>query len=95
MVTDTEKMEAVIDDAYILITDKKIASIQEILPLLEEIVKAGKKDVYKRQVNWFNVIGIIAAAAVANFLQWGIAAVNAMVVAAIFFCIGELTGANK
>ena len=43
MVTDTEKMEAVIDDAYILITDKKIASIQEILPLLEEIVKAGKK----------------------------------------------------
>ena len=38
-----EKMEAVIDDAYILITDKKIASIQEILPLLEEIVKAGKK----------------------------------------------------
>ena len=43
MVTDTEKMEAAIDDAYILITDKKIASIQEILPLLEEIVKAGKK----------------------------------------------------
>ena len=43
MVTDTEKMEAVIDDAYILITDKKISSIQEILPLLEEIVKAGKK----------------------------------------------------
>ena len=43
MVTDTEKMEAVIDDAYILITVKKIASIQEILPLLEEIVKAGKK----------------------------------------------------
>lgn len=43
MVTDTEKMEAVIDDACILITDKKIASIQEILPLLEEIVKAGKK----------------------------------------------------
>ena len=46
-------------------------------------------------VNWFNVIGIIAAAAVANFLQWGIAAVNAMVVSAIFFFIGELTGANK
>jgi len=43
MVTDTEKMEAVIDDALILITDKKIASIQEILPLLEEIVKSGKK----------------------------------------------------
>ena len=43
MVTDTDKMEAVIDDAYILITDKKISSIQEILPLLEEIVQAGKK----------------------------------------------------
>ena len=46
-------------------------------------------------VNWFNVLGMIAAAAVANFLQWGIAAVNAMVVSAIFFFIGELTGANK
>ena len=43
MVTDTEKMEAVIDAAYILITDKKIASIQEILPLLEQVVQAGKK----------------------------------------------------
>ena len=43
MVTDTEKMEAIIDDAYILITDKKIASIQEILPLLEQIVQSGKK----------------------------------------------------
>ncbi len=43
MVTDSEKMEAVIEDAYILITDKKITSIQEILPLLEEIVQAGKK----------------------------------------------------
>lgn len=43
MVTDTEKMEAVIDDAYLLITDKKISSIQEILPLLEQIVQAGKK----------------------------------------------------
>ena len=43
MVTDTDKMEAVIDDAFILITDKKIASIQEILPILEPIVKAGKK----------------------------------------------------
>ena len=40
-------------------------------------------------------VGIIAAAAVANFLHWGIAAVNAMVVSAIFFFIGELTGANK
>lgn len=43
MVTDAEKMEAVIDDAFILITDKKISNIQDILPLLEEIVKAGKK----------------------------------------------------
>ncbi|MGN0576188.1 MAG: chaperonin GroEL [Ruminococcus sp.] len=43
MVTDTDKMEAVFDDAYILITDKKISSIQEILPLLEQIVKMGKK----------------------------------------------------
>ena len=43
MVTDTDKMEAVIDDAYILITDKKIANIQEILPLLEQIVQSGKK----------------------------------------------------
>ncbi len=43
MVTDTEKMEAVIDDAFLLITDKKIASIQEVLPLLEQIVQSGKK----------------------------------------------------
>ena len=43
MVTDTEKMEAVIDDAYILITDKKISVISEILPLLEQLVQAGKK----------------------------------------------------
>ena len=43
MVTDTEKMEAVIDDAYILITDKKISSIQDLLPLLEQIVQSGKK----------------------------------------------------
>ncbi len=43
MVTDTDKMEAVVDDPYILITDKKISSIQEILPLLEQIVKTGKK----------------------------------------------------
>ncbi len=43
MITDTEKMEAVIDDAYLLITDKKISNIQEILPLLETIVKSGKK----------------------------------------------------
>ncbi|MBQ5749594.1 MAG: chaperonin GroEL, partial [Oscillospiraceae bacterium] len=43
MVTDTEKMEAVVDDPFILITDKKISSIQEILPLLEQIVKGGQK----------------------------------------------------
>ncbi len=43
MVTDTDKMEAVLDDALILITDKKISSIQEILPILEPVVKAGKK----------------------------------------------------
>ncbi len=43
MVTDTDKMEAVLDDAFLLITDKKIASIQEILPILEPVVKAGKK----------------------------------------------------
>ena len=43
MVTDTDKMEALIDDAYILITDKKISNIQDILPLLEQILQAGKK----------------------------------------------------
>ena len=43
MVTDTDKMEAVIDDALILITDKKISNIQEILPLLEQIVQAGAR----------------------------------------------------
>ena len=43
MVTDTDKMEAVLDDALLLITDKKITSIQEILPILEPVVKAGKK----------------------------------------------------
>ena len=43
MATDTDKMEAVLDDAYILITDKKISNIQEILPLLEQIVQSGKK----------------------------------------------------
>ena len=43
MVTDTEKMEAVYDDPYVLITDKKISSIQEILPLLEQLVQSGKK----------------------------------------------------
>ncbi|MBR5460346.1 MAG: chaperonin GroEL [Clostridia bacterium] len=43
MVTDTDKMEAVIDDALLLITDKKISNIQDILPLLEQIVQAGKK----------------------------------------------------
>ena len=43
MVTDTEKMEAVIDDAYVLITDKKISVISDILPLLEQLVQSGKK----------------------------------------------------
>ena len=43
MCTDTDKMEAIIDDAYILITDKKISNIQDILPLLEKIVQSGKK----------------------------------------------------
>ncbi len=43
MITDTEKMEAVLDDPYILITDKKVSNIQEILPVLEQIVQQGKK----------------------------------------------------
>ena len=43
MVTDNEKMEAVLDDPFILITDKKISNIQEVLPLLEQVVQAGKK----------------------------------------------------
>ena len=43
MVTDTDKMEAIVDDAHILITDKKISNIQEILPLLEQIMQTGKK----------------------------------------------------
>ena len=43
MVTDTDKMEAVLDDAFILITDKKISNIQELLPVLEQIVQSGKK----------------------------------------------------
>ena len=43
MVTDTEKMEAVLDDALVLITDKKISNIQELLPILEQVVQSGKK----------------------------------------------------
>lgn len=43
MVTDTEKMEAILDDPYLLITDKKISSVQDLLPLLEQIVQSGKK----------------------------------------------------
>ncbi|MDR2590757.1 MAG: chaperonin GroEL [Oscillospiraceae bacterium] len=43
MITDAEKMEAVIDDPYILITDKKISNIQEILPVLEQVVQGGRK----------------------------------------------------
>ena len=45
MITNAERMEAVIEDPYILITDKKISSIQDILPLLEKIVKSGKKEI--------------------------------------------------
>ena len=48
MVTDTDKMEAVIDDALILITDKKIASIQDLLPLLEQIVQRRRKAYHHR-----------------------------------------------
>ncbi|NLN45503.1 MAG: chaperonin GroEL, partial [Clostridiaceae bacterium] len=43
MVTDNEKMEAVLDDTYILITDKKISNVQDILPILEQVLKTGKK----------------------------------------------------
>ena len=43
MATDTEKMEAVLDDPFILITDKKLSNIQDILPLLEKIVQVGRK----------------------------------------------------
>ena len=43
MVTDTEKMEAVLDDALVLVTDKRISNIQELLPVLEQVVQAGKK----------------------------------------------------
>ena len=43
MATDMEKMEAVLDDPYILITDKKISNIQEILPLLEQVVQSGAR----------------------------------------------------
>ena len=43
MVTDTDKMEAVLEDPYLLITDKKISNIQEVLPILEQIVQQGKK----------------------------------------------------
>ncbi len=49
MVTDTDKMEAVLDDALLLITDKKISSIQDILPLLEQIVQAGQKTSHYRR----------------------------------------------
>ena len=43
MVTDTEKMEAVLDDPLILLTDKKISNIQEIIPILEQVIQSGKK----------------------------------------------------
>ena len=48
MATDTDKMEAVLDDAVILITDKKISNIQDLLPLLEQIVQSGKKLLHHR-----------------------------------------------
>ena len=48
MVTDTEKMEAVLDDACILITDKKISAFQDILPLLEQIVQSGTQAAHHR-----------------------------------------------
>ena len=59
MVTDTDKMEAVIDDPYILITDKKISSIQDVLPLLEQIVQAGKKLVITEDVEGDALTNII------------------------------------
>ena len=46
-------------------------------------------------VNWFNIAGIVLGAAVANTLHWGIAALNAMIVAAICFFVGELLGKNR
>ena len=49
MATDTDKMEAVLDNPYILITDKKISNIQEILPLLEQVVQAGQQDADHRR----------------------------------------------
>ena len=42
MITDTEKMEAILEEPYILLTDKKIAAIQDILPILEKVVQSGK-----------------------------------------------------
>ena len=52
-------MEAVIDDAYILITDKKISAIQEILPLLEQIVQAGKKLVISQRILKASIVYLI------------------------------------
>ena len=49
MATDVEKMEATLEDPYILITDKKISNIQEVLPLLEEVVKSGAKAPHYRR----------------------------------------------
>ena len=66
MVTDNDKMEAVIDDAYILITDKKIISIQEILPLLEQVVKSGKKLVIIAD----DIEGDALATLIVNKLRW-------------------------
>ena len=43
MITDTEKMESILNDPYILITDKKISAIQDVLPVLEKVVQAGRQ----------------------------------------------------
>ncbi|MBR6512536.1 MAG: chaperonin GroEL, partial [Clostridia bacterium] len=68
MVTDTEKMIAEIEDAYILITDKKITNIQEILPLLEQVLKAGKKLVIIAE----DIEGEALATLVVNRLRGGL-----------------------
>lgn len=60
MITDSDKMEAVLDNPYILITDKKISNIQEILPVLEQVVQQGKplliiaEDVEARSISYIS-----------------------------------------
>ena len=60
MCTDMDKMEAVLDDPYILITDKKISNIQEILPLLEQIVQSGARLIVNKLRGTFNVVAVKA-----------------------------------